>query len=196
VPDDRDFLRATARELRQPVPIDAAFDDGVMRAVEALPRHSRSGLWSQLTTPRTVTVKPLVWGLLAASLVAMAGFGAMRAIDDLRASPGARGGKESVAAGSRAPTQRSVRFALVAPDAKRVAVVGDFNGWDARHAAFQATHDGKGVWSVTAPVPAGHYRYSFVVDDSLWMADPTAPKVIDNDFGLPNSAIVVGDQAR
>ena len=46
---------------------------------------------------------------------------------------------------------------------------------------------------MTAPVPVGHHRYSFVVDDSLWVADPTAPRVLDNDFGLPNSAIVVED---
>jgi hypothetical protein len=40
----------------------------------------------------------------------------------------------------------------------------------------------------------GHHRYSFVVDDSLWVADPTAPRAADNDFGLPNSAIVVQSQ--
>jgi hypothetical protein len=28
-----------------------------------------------------------------------------------------------------------------------------------------------------APVPVGHHRYSFVVDDSLWVAGPTAPRV-------------------
>jgi hypothetical protein len=47
---------------------------------------------------------------------------------------------------------------------------------------------------VTASVPVGHHRYSFVVDDSLWVADPTAPRVVDNDFGTTNSAIVVEEQ--
>jgi 1,4-alpha-glucan branching enzyme len=84
-----------------------------------------------------------------------------------------------------------VQFVLVAPDAKKVAVVGDFNGWDSQHAGYQAQHRGGGVWSVTAPVPVGHHRYSFVVDDSVWVADPTAPRVVDNDYGVPNSAIVV-----
>jgi 1,4-alpha-glucan branching enzyme len=91
------------------------------------------------------------------------------------------------------PDQR-VQFVLVAPDAKKVSVVGDFNGWDASHASFQAQHRGGGVWSVTAPIPVGHHRYSFVVDDSLWVADPTAPRVIDNDYGMANSAIVVEEQ--
>jgi hypothetical protein len=47
---------------------------------------------------------------------------------------------------------------------------------------------------VTAPVPLGHHRYSFVVDDSVWVADPTAPRVVDNDFGVANSTIVVQEQ--
>jgi 1,4-alpha-glucan branching enzyme len=51
-----------------------------------------------------------------------------------------------------------------------------------------------GVWSVTAPVPLGHHRYSFVVDDSVWVADPTAARVTDYDYGMPNSAIVVQEQ--
>ena len=41
---------------------------------------------------------------------------------------------------------------------------------------------------------AGHHRYSFVVDDSLWVADPMAPRANDNDFGLPKSAMVVGNE--
>jgi 1,4-alpha-glucan branching enzyme len=83
---------------------------------------------------------------------------------------------------------------LVAPDAKKVAVVGDFNGWDASHAGYQAQHRGGGVWSVTAPVPVGHHRYSFVVDDSVWVADPSAPRAVDADYGVPNSAIVVPEE--
>ena len=91
--------------------------------------------------------------------------------------------------------RQRVQFVLVAPDAKKVAVVGDFNGWDSRHAQYQAQHRGGGVWSVTAAVPVGHHRYSFVVDDSVWVADPAAPQVIDPDFGQPASAIVVEDNA-
>jgi 1,4-alpha-glucan branching enzyme len=85
-----------------------------------------------------------------------------------------------------------VQFVLVAPDAKTVSVAGDFNGWDSSHPAFRARQRG-GVWVVNAAVPAGHHRYSFVVDDSLWMADPVAPLVIDDDFGAANSALYVGD---
>jgi hypothetical protein len=195
VRDDERWIKEVARELRAPVspPVSASFDARVMAAVRRLPRHARFRLWSRLTTPRTVTVIPLSWGLLAATVALFAVLGATRAVDSVTTAtrpmmtalfPNTRVAK---------PAQR-VQFVLVAPDAKKVAVVGDFNGWDADHASYQAQHRGGGVWSVTAPVPVGHHRYSFVVDDSVWVADPTAPRVVDNDFGVANSAIVVQEQ--
>jgi hypothetical protein len=184
---DDDNLNRIAKQLQAPVPVSASFDARVMASVRATPRHGRFGLWSRLTTPRTIMVTPLSWGLIAASVLLFAALGAAHVTVDLHrlARPFATASK---------PNDQRVQFVLVAPDAKKVSVVGDFNGWDASHASFQAHHRGGGVWSVTAPVPVGHHRYSFVVDDSLWIADPTAPRVVDNDFGMANSAIVVEEQ--
>lgn len=180
------------RELQKPVRVDRSFNERVMNSVLRLPRHARARLWKRLTTPRTVTITPLGWGLAAASLLVFASLGVIHAKDDLHraAQPIA---KALFATPTAAAAPQRVQFVLVAPDAKKVAVVGDFNGWDASHVAYQAQQRGGGVWSVTASVPVGHHRYSFVVDDSLWVADPTAPRVIDTDYGLPNSAIVVED---
>jgi hypothetical protein len=196
VRDDNEVrISDIARTLRSPVPVSASFDARVMDAVRELPRHRRFGLWSRLNTPRlrTVSVRPLSWGLLAAATALFAVLGVAHTITQLD-----RAAKPLVAAllpASRkvAPPQR-VQFVLVAPDAKKVAVVGDFNGWDASHAQYQAQHRGGGVWSVTAPVPVGHHRYSFIVDDSVWVADPYAPRVKDNDFGVAKSALVVEQQ--
>jgi hypothetical protein len=193
LPNDDLRMQDIARELRRPVPVSSAVDARVMRAVQRMPRHGRFGLWSRLTTPRTITVTPLSWGMLAASLVLFAGVGAAHAVNVVNraATPIVR----SLFPSTGQPTiAQPVQFVLVRPDAKKVAVVGDFNGWDAKHAQYQAQHRGGGVWSVTAPVPPGHHRYSFVVDDSVWVADPSAPRVVDNDYGLPNSAIVVEEQ--
>ncbi|MEP6492601.1 MAG: isoamylase early set domain-containing protein [bacterium] len=186
------MMRKIARELRNPVAVSSSFDARVMHAVRQLPRHARARLWSRLTTPRSVTVMPLSWGILAASLALFAALGAMHASADInRLKPYANAlfPKNNAAK----PDQR-IQFVLVAPDAKKVSVVGDFNGWDASHVAYQAQHRGGGVWSVTAQVPVGHHRYSFVVDDSVWVADPTAPRVVDNDFGVANSTIFVQEQ--
>lgn len=191
--EDELKMRQIARELRSPVPVSPLLDARIMGAVRHLPRHSRFGLWSRLTTPRTVTVIPLSWGLLAASVAVFAVLGALHVYGDFHDAGKPIANAVFSRAAKQATPQR-VQFVLVAPDAKKVAVVGDFNGWDATHSAYQAQHRGGGVWSVTAPVPVGHHRYSFVVDDSLWVADPTAPRVIDYDFGMPNSAIVVQEE--
>ncbi|MDB4877074.1 MAG: glycoside hydrolase family 13 domain protein [Gemmatimonadetes bacterium] len=191
--EDDSMMREIAKELRGAVPVSASFDARVMANVRRLPRHSRFGLWSRLTTPRTVTVTPLSWGLLAASLVLFASLGAVHATVDLNRTSKLFTNAFFPTTAASKPDQR-VQFVLVAPDAKKVSVVGDFNGWDASHVSFQAQHRGGGVWSVTAPVPIGHHRYSFVVDDSLWVVDPTAPRVVDNDYGMANSAIVVEEQ--
>ena len=187
--DDDVKMSQIARVLRAPVRLSASFDARVMAAVRRLPGHERIRLWARLTTPRTVTVMPLTWGLLAASVALFAVLGALHfAVDvDRAAKPIAN----ALFPAQAKPAPQRVQFVLVAPDANQVAVVGDFNGWDAQHAGYQAQHRGGGVWSVTAPVPVGHHRYSFVVDDSVWVADPTAPRVVDNDYGVPNSAIVV-----
>jgi len=190
---DDEIIEQVADELRGPVPLSASFDARVMRAVRRFPRHSRhsrGAVWSRLTAPRAIVVRPLSAGLLAACVLALAGLGLVQAAKMVRAAAKPAVGGVFARTAKPAATQR-VQFVLVAPDAKKVAVVGDFNGWDASHAAYQAKHRGGGVWSVTAPVPVGHHRYSFVVDDTVWMADPTAPRASDNDFGLPNSAIVV-----
>jgi len=189
VSDDDVKMSQIARVLRAPVRLSASFDARVMAAVRRLPGHERLKLWARLTTPRTVTVMPLTWGLLAASVALFAVLGALHFVVDVDRA--AKPIANALFPAQAKPAPQRVQFVLVAPDAKKVAVVGDFNGWDASHAGYQAQHRGGGVWSVTAPVPVGHHRYSFVVDDSVWVADPTAPRVVDNDYGVPNSAIVV-----
>ncbi len=187
--DDDVRMSQIARALRAPVRLSASFDARVMAAVRRLPGHERIKLWARLTTPRTVTVMPLTWGLLAASVALFAVLGALHFVVDIDRA--AKPIASALFPAQMKPAPQRVQFVLVAPDAKKVAVVGDFNGWDSQHAGYQAQHRGGGVWSVTAPVPVGHHRYSFVVDDSVWVADPTAPRVVDNDYGVPNSAIVV-----
>ncbi len=83
---------------------------------------------------------------------------------------------------------RPVRFSLRAPASARVALIGDFNDWDARRTALRSA---AGEWAVTLPLHPGRYRYSFVVDGSRWVADPRTAAT-DDDFGTPTSEITVG----
>ncbi|MEW5728104.1 MAG: 1,4-alpha-glucan branching enzyme, partial [Pseudomonadota bacterium] len=45
---------------------------------------------------------------------------------------------------------KGVHFAVWAPNAKRVSVVGDFNGWDGRRHVMRFRHDA-GVWELFIP---------------------------------------------
>jgi 1,4-alpha-glucan branching enzyme len=67
-----------------------------------------------------------------------------------------------------------VGFAVWAPQARRVSVVGDFNGWDGR--SFAMRRIGQGIWELFVPdVPEGA-RYKFEVltlqGNTVLKADP------------------------
>jgi 1,4-alpha-glucan branching enzyme len=61
---------------------------------------------------------------------------------------------------------QGVRFAVWAPDARRVSVVGDFNGWDGRGAPMRKRVD-SGVWEIFLPgVGEGApYKYEILGPD-------------------------------
>ncbi len=70
-----------------------------------------------------------------------------------------------------------VRFALWAPNAETVAVIGDFNGWNERAHMLAARSDGSGVWEGFVPgVERGaQYKYrmrSRAADRAIDKADP------------------------
>ena len=91
--------------------------------------------------------------------------------------------------GSIAP--RAVKFVLIAPQAARVSVVGDFNRWDA--SANPMTTQGRdGTWTISVPLQPGLHTYSFVVDGTQFMPDPAAPLAPDDGYGHQSSVVLVG----
>ena len=55
-----------------------------------------------------------------------------------------------------------VHFAVWAPNARRVSVVGDFNAWDGRRHQMRARH-GSGVWEIFAPGLSAGVMYKFEI---------------------------------
>ena len=179
----RTTLEMIVEELQRPVVLDKSFERRVMVRVRRLyaerrPRRGRG--W--LTVAASVAHRPAWAAALAAGIVAIATAGV------LRARPA---DQNVVVTGAVEP----VTFVYVAPAAKSVAVVGDFNNWGLDDSALAATNL-QGVWSVTARIPAGVHRYAFVVDGKQWVADPTAPRSSSDDFGMPSSALVVEDSTK
>jgi 1,4-alpha-glucan branching enzyme len=71
-----------------------------------------------------------------------------------------------------------VRFAVWAPNASRVAVVGDFNSWDRRRHPMRVRHGG-GIWELFIPrvAPGSRYKYEIAGPGGIevaWKADPVA----------------------
>jgi hypothetical protein len=79
-------------------------------------------------------------------------------------------------------TLRLVRLMFDAPDARRVAVAGDFNRWDA-DATLLTRERGTRAWSVTLALRAGEHRYAFVVDGTRWVPDPRAERIARGEDG-------------
>jgi 1,4-alpha-glucan branching enzyme len=71
---------------------------------------------------------------------------------------------------------RGVRFAVWAPNAERVSVVGTFNHWDGRYNPMSARGD-SGVWELFIPeLPPGElYKYEISVRDSRELKLKTDP---------------------
>jgi hypothetical protein len=60
------------------------------------------------------------------------------------------------------PALIPVDFALKAPRAKAVELVGDFNAWTP--GLLRMSRRGRDQWSITVPLQAGRHRYLFLVD--------------------------------
>ena len=48
-----------------------------------------------------------------------------------------------------------------------------------------------GYWQITLDVPPGEHRYSYTLDGSRQLADPTVESRESDDFGAENSILLV-----
>jgi hypothetical protein len=185
------WLDDVSRELRAEVAVRTAWRSRVITEVAALPRPRRAGHFERQFNGRPIILRPIT--ALAAGL-ALTLLGAGVATTVLARREGA-----PIAAATDRPTvgtlvepavlRQEVRFVLAAPTASRVSLVGDFNRWNP--ASLPLTRDpANGTWSVSVSLPPGRHVYAFVVDGDL-RADPSAPRAAEEDFGKPNSVVVV-----
>jgi hypothetical protein len=179
---DRDIERAIAA-WREPVRMNSALDARVMAEIARVPAPRPEPAWRKasrwMVRGHAVRLSPLTALAAAAGIVLVT----MVAQDRLEPAPAA-----SAPAALSAP---SVQFVVVIPEAGAVSLVGDFNDWN-ELATPMTPVAGDGVWSVTVPLAPGRYRYSFLVDGMTWLADPAAPRGLEDDFGRPNSVVTVG----
>lgn len=61
----------------------------------------------------------------------------------------------------REPRQK-VTFALLAPEAQQVSLLGDFSGWEQQPVSMKKLKDGR--WQATLALAEGKYEYRYLVD--------------------------------
>ena len=190
--DDLMIARIT-RELRKPERIDPAFDQRVMAEIRA-GRSASAGrsAWRWLVRPRSFQLSPL-GGFAIAGAMAAAMMLAVSRVDRPRADTALPTVATSESLVTPTPQVQTVQFVFRAPSAHRVALVGDFNDWDGEATPLRPAAGG--LWTVTVPLTAGRYTYTFVVDGERWMADPAAPPAPPDDLGRPSSVVTIGGSA-
>src|SRR5690606_20622588 len=74
-----------------------------------------------------------------------------------------------------------VVLSLWAPDKTSVYVRGDFSDWQIKP-EYQLKKDGEHFWIEISGLTSGEeYGFQYLVDESVWMADPYADKILDPD---------------
>ncbi len=77
-----------------------------------------------------------------------------------------------------------------APEAKKVTIVGDFNGWDKDRILMKRI--GSGDFTVTLELEAGReYRFKYLIDGERWENDWFADKYIPSPHGYDDSVVIV-----
>ncbi len=180
-------LQSLIRPLRRPESMSAEFEAGVLAVVrtEMSQTHSaradaRPPWWRR----RFVFSVPVPIGALAAAAALLVALFAAQRITD----PGRSFASGGAPVAGLVDTVHVTRFVFVDPAARSVELLGDFNGWTARHTTL--ARDAAGTWTVTVPLPPGRHEYAFLVDGERWATDPQAPEVTD-EFDVVNSVMIV-----
>jgi hypothetical protein len=83
----------------------------------------------------------------------------------------------------------TVTFVLDTPEARSVAIAGDFTGWQTSgYELARRASDGK--WQITMRLERDRsYAYSFLIDGERWVPDPGTPETVEDGFGGVNSIL-------
>lgn len=84
---------------------------------------------------------------------------------------------------------KQVRFDLFAPEAHKISLAGDFNGWDINILPMEK--DNEGNWKISVNLGPGRHEYRSYAD-GIWQDDPKAEERVVNPFGSQNCVRVIG----
>lgn len=180
-------LERVVAELRTPVPVRAEWRADLVRTIT-------SELAPSTRVPNRWRLRPMT--AIAAGLICMLTGAGVTAIVLGRGRVAPNEQLTNLTATMPLPGETTdgptVRFVFVAPYASRVALVGDFNGWNPSAMPMRRSPDGR-AWMIDVPLAPGRHVYSFMVDGDV-TPDPAAPRAGEDDFGVPSSVVLVADR--
>ena len=218
-PDNPRWLEEVGDELRQEVPVRAAWRARLLEDVartrrpaagddfddrnDELPAITKASVGTTAAArrrERLIVLHPVA-GIAAAVVFIALGVGATltalswraRTLADSSTVSGAAPRPGTTLVSNTSADREIVRFELSAPTASRVTLVGSFNKWNPVATPLQRDSS-TGKWIVSLRLPPGRHVYAFVVDGDV-KADPTAPRTADDDFGSANSVVLVSGRA-
>lgn len=190
--DDAAFVDRVAAPLRAAERVDSTFGERVMSAVRADVRERVAG--GSAPTRQRHGWRRRSWTLRLTPVTALAAAAAIAVLALLGTRAGiAHRDRSAAFASAPSDTVYVVRFVLVAPDARNVSIVGDFNNWNRATTAL-APSGNDGMWTTSVALPPGRHEYAFIVDGERWMPDPLASVTIHDDFGTASSIVTVGSR--
>jgi len=86
------------------------------------------------------------------------------------------------------PTAVLHRFVIHNQKAQRVEISGSFTNWKNVPLVPSGTN---GYWEISLKLPAGEHHYTFIIDGSKPLPDPTVATQESDDFGSTNSILKV-----
>jgi 1,4-alpha-glucan branching enzyme len=85
-------------------------------------------------------------------------------------------------------TAKPINFHCIAPEARHVSLIGDFNNWEPNANPMKRLPDG--AWFVQVPLCHGHHTYLFLID-GIPVIDKRAQGTVRNSQNQKVSLIAV-----
>ena len=172
------FLRDVRESGAQGAPV--GLESLVLDSIQTEKRSRRPRLIDWWVDPHSIRIRPLI-GLAAAAVLAVIFLLPRDAVVPVVPSGAATTIVDNEVV--------YVQFKLEAPEAKSVAVAGDFNEWVPE--VMLADPDGDGVWAGRLKLSPGVHKYMYIIDGSYWVTDPHAERYTEDGFGRQNAVIAI-----
>ena len=194
---ERDPMIEKVRDTLRAAPAAVPDPRAVARVLSSVWESPRPSAWRRVLDAWRV---PALSGLGASAIAAGAlllGFVTRGAVspsevNEPLAASGAPTGEypvQLVAYDANAVAAVPTQFVFENAAAAEISLVGDFNDW--KVGETKLTKLPNGLWTTTVRLPPGRHVYAYVLDGTLLVADPRAPKAGDADYGREGSVVMV-----